>query len=90
MAVIDPKTEFAPFVFVAPPAPTVTVIDDPGVIVYPVEVKSPPAPPPPELEAPPVLVPAPPPPATTKYSTVEVGSDVRGLIVPVRRPPNKD
>jgi hypothetical protein len=56
MAVNDPKTELTPLVPAldpdaapAPPAPTVTVIDDPGVIVYPVAVNKPPAPPPPAI-----------------------------------------
>jgi hypothetical protein len=62
-----------------PPAPTVTVIAEPGVIVYPVEVKSPPPPPPP-----PVFPPPPPPPATTKYSTVLVTPLVKGLNVALR------
>jgi hypothetical protein len=76
VAVIDPKTELTPLVFEAPPAPTVTVIGDPGVIAYPVEVNNPPAPPPPPYDTPP-----PPPPATTKYSTVLVTPLVKGLNV---------
>jgi hypothetical protein len=48
-----------------------------NVILFSVEVISPPAPPPPPAAAPPA-----PPPATTRYCT-EIGVEVEKLIVPV-------
>jgi hypothetical protein len=58
------KTELFPFELKPPPAPTVTVYDEPGVTASPEPVLNPPAPPPP-----PPLLPPPPPPAITRYST---------------------
>jgi hypothetical protein len=74
----------------APPAPTVTVIDDPIATAKAADCFTPPAPPPPAPLSPTAEAPPPPPPATTKYSTDEVLLSVSGLKVAEIKPPRFD